>query len=112
MGYVLFVGSIDNFGTNTNDEILQEEDILVIYTMMMVDGCNTHNLLNPNELEEGGQLIVDHNVVVTDAFSACERCLRCSRFRLILRFINLMNLLRLCVLQFMAMPIAQVLREL
>lgn len=56
MGNVLFVGSVDNFGMNTNDEILQEEDILVVYTIMMMVACNTHNLLNPNELEEGGQL--------------------------------------------------------
>ena len=81
MDYVPFVGSVDNFESHMNDEILQEleEDMLLIYTMMMAT-CNTHNLLNSNELEEGGQLIVDHNVVVIDVFNTCERHLCCSRF--------------------------------
>ena len=34
MDYVPFVDSDDNYGTNTNDELLQEleEDILIVYT--------------------------------------------------------------------------------
>jgi hypothetical protein len=34
MDYVPFVDSNDNYGTNTNDELLQdwEEDILIVYT--------------------------------------------------------------------------------
>lgn len=52
--------SDDNYGIDTNDEIMQqlEEDTLVVYTMTMV-ACNTLNLFNLNELEEGGQSIVD-----------------------------------------------------
>ena len=62
--------SNDNLGTNTNDEILQElgEEILIIYTMIMV-ACKTHNMFNPKELEEGDQTIINHNVGVTNVLS-------------------------------------------
>lgn len=53
-----------------NDEILEalEEDILMVYIMMMV-ACNIHNMLNANDLEEGGQTFVNHNLGVTDILS-------------------------------------------
>jgi len=45
----------DYYTIDTDGEILQqlEEDILVVYIMTMV-ACNTLNLFNVNELEEGG----------------------------------------------------------
>lgn len=70
MDYVHLVDSDDSSGTDTDGEILQEleEDILIVYTMMMV-ACNTHNMFNPNKFEEGGQTTVNHNVGVTDILS-------------------------------------------
>lgn len=81
MDYVPFVDSYDSFGIDTDDEILQklEEDILVVYTMMMV-ACNIHNLFNMHELEEGGQSTVNQNVGVTDMFNCMREVLACSRF--------------------------------
>ena len=59
----------DIFGTNMDDVILQEleEDILLMCTMMIAT-CNTYNLFNPNELEEGGQSTINPNVRVMDVF--------------------------------------------
>ena len=59
----------DIFGTNMDDVILQEleEEILLMCTMMMAT-CNTHNLFNPNELEESGQS-VNPNVGVMNVFN-------------------------------------------
>lgn len=54
----------ESLGTNIGDETLQqlENNILLVYTMMMqLAVCNTHYLLNPNELEEGGQQTINHN---------------------------------------------------
>lgn len=50
------MGSDEIFGMEMDDEILQEleEDILIVYIMMIV-AYNTHKLFNPNELEDGGQ---------------------------------------------------------
>jgi hypothetical protein len=48
-----------------DDIILQEleEDILIVCIMMIV-AYNTQKLFNLNELEEGGQKIINHNVGV------------------------------------------------
>ena len=64
MIYVAYVISHDNSRMDMDDEILQESqgDILVVY-MMMVVACNTHNMLNPNELEKVAT--VKHHVGVT-----------------------------------------------
>ena len=72
--------SDDNYGIDTNDEIMQqlEEDTLVVYTMTMV-ACNTLNLFNLNELEEGGQSIVDPMWELQTCSTACARCMHCSK---------------------------------
>lgn len=53
---MLFADSDDSSRMDTDDEILQElqEDILIVYTIIMVS-CNTPNMFDAKELEEGGQ---------------------------------------------------------
>jgi hypothetical protein len=60
-----------------NHESLQEleEDILMVYIIMMIVACNIHNTLNANDLEEGSQTIVNHNVGVTDILSRTSKLL-------------------------------------
>lgn len=73
MDNVPFLNSDGSSGMDMDDEIVQEleEDILIVYTMMMAS-CNTHHLSNANELEEGGWTTVNHNEGVTDIL----RCMR------------------------------------
>lgn len=81
MDYVPFVDYNDSSGTDMGDEILQEleEDILIVYKMMMVS-CNAYHSFNANELEEGGQVIVNHNEGLQSSSSMCTRSLHCLRF--------------------------------
>lgn len=76
MDYVPYVHSNDNYGSDTNDETLEESeiDIFIVYTMMMVVG-NTHNMFDLNELEEGGRRTVNHNVGVTDVLDLMHNVL-------------------------------------
>lgn len=58
-----------SFNNSSNDMILEEleDEFMVIYTMMFI--CiNVCEFLNPNELEEGGQGVVDHNHIVHGVF--------------------------------------------
>jgi hypothetical protein len=59
------MGFDESLEMDMNDIILQEleEDILIVCIMMIV-AYNTQKLFNLNELEEGGQKIINHNVGV------------------------------------------------